>query len=50
VILRLEALLNTVGVRASVYEGVDTREQAINKYRAAVARGDVLGVLPVYRT
>ncbi|KAJ7216764.1 hypothetical protein C8J57DRAFT_1255243 [Mycena rebaudengoi] len=42
----LEALLNTVGVRASVYEGVEGRGEAIEKYHAAISRGDVAAVLP----
>ncbi|KAJ7205083.1 hypothetical protein C8J57DRAFT_1259100 [Mycena rebaudengoi] len=45
----LEALLNTVGVPTSLYEGIDTKQEAINKYRGAVERGEVAGVLPVYR-
>jgi hypothetical protein len=44
----LEAVLNTGGVRSSLYEGIPTREEAINKYQGAVARGEVAAVLPVY--
>ncbi|KAJ7273861.1 hypothetical protein C8J57DRAFT_1505983 [Mycena rebaudengoi] len=35
----LEALLNTSGVRAALYEGIEGKSEAIHKYQAAVARG-----------
>ncbi|KAJ7266202.1 hypothetical protein C8J57DRAFT_1511138 [Mycena rebaudengoi] len=44
----LEALLNTGGVRASLYEGIPNKEDAIDSYQRAVQRGEVSAVLPVY--
>ncbi|KAJ7265600.1 hypothetical protein C8J57DRAFT_1470059 [Mycena rebaudengoi] len=45
----LEALLNTSGVRAALYEGIEGKSAAIRKYQAAVARGEVSATLPTYR-
>ncbi|KAJ7280548.1 hypothetical protein C8J57DRAFT_1219861 [Mycena rebaudengoi] len=45
----LEALLNTSGVRATLYEGIEGKSEAIRKYQAAVARGEVSATLPIYR-
>ncbi|KAJ7244506.1 hypothetical protein C8J57DRAFT_1524983 [Mycena rebaudengoi] len=45
----LEALLNTSGISASVYEGIQGRSDAICKFQAAVERGDVSAVSPLYR-
>ncbi|KAJ7241257.1 hypothetical protein C8J57DRAFT_1526991 [Mycena rebaudengoi] len=37
----LEALLNTTGISASVYEGIEGRSEANLKFQGAVERGDV---------
>ncbi|KAJ7267422.1 hypothetical protein C8J57DRAFT_1510517 [Mycena rebaudengoi] len=42
----LEALLNTSGVRAALYEGIEGKSEAIHKYQAAVARGFTSSLLP----
>ncbi|KAJ7343880.1 hypothetical protein DFH08DRAFT_871385 [Mycena albidolilacea] len=44
----LECQLNTLGIPATLHEAVSGKDNALAKYRAAVARGDVSVITPTY--
>ena len=49
IFLSLESQLNTLGVRNSVHESVESYTGALQKFNAAQRRGDVASLLPIYR-
>ncbi|KAJ7430876.1 hypothetical protein B0H11DRAFT_2262776 [Mycena galericulata] len=44
----LESQLNTLGVRGALYESIEGKHVALEKYAAACSRGEVAAILPPY--
>ncbi|KAJ7477126.1 hypothetical protein B0H11DRAFT_2234603 [Mycena galericulata] len=44
----LESQLNTLGIPGAIHESVEGKAAALDKYNAAVRRGEVRSVVPVY--